>query len=158
MRDGFGDAVWETTHLGGDRYSANMVCLPHGLYYGDLGIADGLTAAARYLRGEVWLERFRGRAGVAREAQAAEHFLRSHTGIGTVDAITIMSVRDACVVPAGDTGLVGHVGSVSEVVAELGGELYLIRVATVPACECRPGCTAADAYGYELRELTSLPV
>jgi hypothetical protein len=26
--------VWETTHVGGHRYAANLVILPHGLYYG----------------------------------------------------------------------------------------------------------------------------
>src|SRR5581483_10707244 len=25
--------AWQTTHLGGDRFAANMVCLPHGIYY-----------------------------------------------------------------------------------------------------------------------------
>ena len=138
LRDGFGDAVWETTHLGGDRYAANLVCLPHGLYYGDLALVDGFVAAERYLRGEVWLKHYRGRAGLAQSAQAAEHFLRARTGISSVDSLTIKSVSDA---------------QVSEVVADLAGERYLIRVERVQSDPCGPEC-AANADTYVLRDLT----
>jgi hypothetical protein len=31
--------VWETTHVGGHRFAANLVILPHGLYYGPVGVA-----------------------------------------------------------------------------------------------------------------------
>jgi hypothetical protein len=140
LHDGFGDAVWETTHLGGDHYSANMVCLPDGLYYGDLALADGLAAAGRYLRGEVWLERYRGRAGLAQPAQAAEHFLRARTGILAVGAVTIESVSDA---------------AIAEVVAGLGAERYQMRVERVRIDPCGPECTA-NASTYVLRDLTRL--
>jgi len=146
MHDGFGDAVWETTHLGGDSYSANMVCLPHGLYYGDLAVADGLVAAGRYLRGEVWLKRYRGRAGLTRPAQAAEHFLRARTGISSVDAVTIESVAEA---PAAEAG------EAAEAVAVAGGERYLIRVERVPLDPCGPECTA-NASTYVLKDLVHL--
>jgi hypothetical protein len=141
MREGFGDLVWETTHVGGDRYSANLVCLPHGLYYGDLAVVDGLVAAGRYLRGEVWLKHYRGRAGLTRSAQAAEHFLRARTGAASVDGITIESVRP---------------GPVSDVVASLGTEHYLVRVEQVPSEPCGPGCTeSADIY--VLKDCTPIP-
>ncbi|MFB4309000.1 sucrase ferredoxin [Actinomadura sp. GTD37] len=84
--------VWETTHVGGDRFAANMVCLPHGLYYGDLGETEALTAADAYLRGEVVLDRLRGRAGLPEPAQAAEHFVRAHTGLLGVDEVSVESV------------------------------------------------------------------
>jgi hypothetical protein len=141
MQDGFGDAVWETTHLGGDRYSANMVCLPHGLYYGDLAIADGLIAAGRYARGEVWLRRFRGRGGLAQPAQAAEHFLRAEFGIASVDAVSIESVRDA---------------PVTEVVVRVSDDRYLVRVERVPLHHaCGPECTEKSST-YVLTDLTRL--
>ncbi|MDL4774752.1 MULTISPECIES: sucrase ferredoxin [Thermomonosporaceae] len=92
LAERFGDLVWETTHVGGDRYAANMVCLPHGIYYGDLGLAAALDAAGGYLRGEVALAHLRGRAGVPEPAQAAEHFVRAHTGLLGVDAVTARSV------------------------------------------------------------------
>lgn len=88
----FGPMVWETTHVGGDRYAANLVCLPHGLYYGDLGPAEAEAAVRAYLRGEVTLDRLRGRAGLPEPAQAAEHFVRAHSGVLAVDAVTVESV------------------------------------------------------------------
>jgi hypothetical protein len=84
--------IWETTHVGGDRFAANLVCLPHGFLYGDLGEAEANAAADAYLRGEVFLPRLRGRAGTPETAQAAEHFARAHTGRLGVDDATVVSV------------------------------------------------------------------
>jgi Sucrase/ferredoxin-like len=88
----FGDLVWETTHLGGDRYAANLACLPHGFCYGNLATAEAIHAVESYLRGEVALERLRGRAGLPEPAQAAEHHLRERTGLLGVDAVSVESV------------------------------------------------------------------
>lgn len=88
----FGRMVWETTHVGGDRFAANLVCLPHALSYGDLGEVEAVRAAHAYLRGEVVLDRLRGRAGTPEPAQAAEHFVRAHTGRLGVDDVTALSV------------------------------------------------------------------
>ncbi|ADG88950.1 MAG: sucrase ferredoxin [Thermobispora bispora] len=83
--------VWETTHVGGDRYAANLVCLPHGLYYGSMSQAAAIAAAHAYRRGEVVLDRFRGRAGIPEPLQAAEHFTRVHTGELSVDGVAVES-------------------------------------------------------------------
>lgn len=89
----FSDAVWETTHVGGDRYAANLICLPHGFYYGSLGITEALAAVEAYARGEVTLERLRGRAGMPEPAQAAEHSVREHAGALGVDAVKVESLK-----------------------------------------------------------------
>ncbi|NVI86755.1 sucrase ferredoxin [Actinomadura sp. BRA 177] len=88
----FDPLVWETTHVGGDRFAANLVCLPHGFSYGDLGETEAVRAVDAYLRGEVVLDRLRGRAGIPEPAQAAEHFARAHTGVLGVDEVTVESV------------------------------------------------------------------
>ncbi|MEV4259153.1 sucrase ferredoxin, partial [Spirillospora sp. NPDC049652] len=85
----FGDLVWETTHVGGDRYAANLVCLPHAVYYGNLGPAEAEHAAAAYLKGAVVLDRLRGRAGLPEAAQAAEHAVRARTGVLDVAGVTV---------------------------------------------------------------------
>ncbi|YCK36194.1 sucrase ferredoxin [Actinomadura sp. ATCC 39365] len=54
------DRVWETSHVGGDRYAANLVCLPHGIFYGSMSQAAALAAANAYRSGEVILDRLRG--------------------------------------------------------------------------------------------------
>ncbi|MDX6739507.1 sucrase ferredoxin [Actinocorallia sp. A-T 12471] len=89
---GYGDLVWETSHVGGDRYAANLVCLPHGIYYGALDGEAARDAVEAYLRGEVVLERLRGRAGIPEPAQAAEHFVRAHTGLLGLDQVRVISV------------------------------------------------------------------
>ena len=61
--------VWESTHVGGHRYAANLVILPHGLYYGPVDAAGGAAAIEAYRRGQVAPGRYRGRAGQPRDAQ-----------------------------------------------------------------------------------------
>jgi hypothetical protein len=68
-----GYPVWETTHVGGHRFAANLVILPHGLYYGPVG-ADGASAAIdAYRQGTVLGSRYRGRAGLPMAEQVTEY-------------------------------------------------------------------------------------
>ncbi|WP_242454026.1 sucrase ferredoxin [Bailinhaonella thermotolerans] len=83
--------VWETTHVGGDRYAANLVCLPHGLYYGSMSQAAAIAAVEAYRRGEVILDRLRGRSGIPEPLQAAEHFVRAHTGELALGGVAVES-------------------------------------------------------------------
>ena len=133
----FGDAVWETTHLGGDRYAANLACLPHGLYYGAMDDKRATAAVEAYARGEVALERFRGRAGLSEPAQAAEHFVREHTGVTAVDGVRVESA-------AGDTAIV-----------RCGGDLYRVRVERRAEPPCGPDCSDGRAT-YVKRDLALL--
>ncbi|MEV7006317.1 sucrase ferredoxin [Streptosporangium sp. NPDC051022] len=87
------DRVWETSHVGGDRYAANLVCLPHGLYYGSMSQAAAIAAADAYRSGEIILDRYRGRAGIPEPLQAAEHFVRAHTGELSVGGVAVESSR-----------------------------------------------------------------
>ncbi len=64
--------VWETTHVGGHRFAANLVLLPHGLYYGPVAGTSATAAIDAYQRGEVVLDRYRGRAGQPQDVQQAE--------------------------------------------------------------------------------------
>jgi hypothetical protein len=96
----FGDLVWETTHVGGDRFAANLIYLPYGLCYGNLGYADAVAAVEAGRRGEVVLERYRGRAGLSEPAQAAEHFVRAHTGMHAVSDVVVQSVTGSPVATA----------------------------------------------------------
>jgi hypothetical protein len=98
--------VWETTHLGGDRFAANVVCFPDGLYFGRLDPMSGPAVAAAYARGELVLEHYRGRSGVAEALQVAEHHVRSHTGAlgltaAAVESWTVDGAQTAVVVRTG---------------------------------------------------------
>ena len=65
--------VFQTTHVGGHRFAANLVILPHGLYYGPVGVPEATAAIGAYERGEVRPGRYRGRAGQPGPTQEAEH-------------------------------------------------------------------------------------
>jgi hypothetical protein len=72
--------VFQTTHVGGHRFAANLVILPHGLYYGPVGLDGAVAAIGAYERGAVTAGRYRGRAGQPRSTQEAEHELLARTG------------------------------------------------------------------------------
>lgn len=136
LHERFGD-VWETTHVGGDRYAANLVCLPHGLYYGDLDEERAMAAAEEYRQGRVVLEGYRGRAGLAEPTQAAEHFVRARSGILDVEAVAVeYMLGDIAVVRAGQAR-------------------YRVRVEQRPMGACGPGC-GEDIRTYIERDLTLL--
>jgi hypothetical protein len=65
--------VWETTHVGGHRFAANLVILPHGLYYGPVGVTQATAAIDAYAGGTVSPLRYRGRAGQPKAEQQAEY-------------------------------------------------------------------------------------
>jgi hypothetical protein len=65
--------VWETTHVGGHRFAANLVLLPHGLYYGPVDEVAAAAAIDAYRRGEIAPGRYRGRAGQPQDEQRAQY-------------------------------------------------------------------------------------
>jgi hypothetical protein len=79
--------VWETNHLGGHRFAANLVIPPSPLYHGQI-TPDGIVEVAHGLLADrLPLSTLRGRAGVPAAAQAAEYFVRRDaglTGVGDV--------------------------------------------------------------------------
>lgn len=64
-------SVWECSHLGGDRFAANVLVAPLGVLYGRVpgSAAEDLAAAAD--RGELLLPWLRGQVGMLPVAQAA---------------------------------------------------------------------------------------
>jgi hypothetical protein len=89
-----GQSVWQCSHLAGHRFAATCVILPQGLVYGRLRPEDAAPLVTGHERGEIMLEHYRGNAGYAEPAQAAEYYLRAQTGnraIGTVRLIEIQS-------------------------------------------------------------------
>jgi hypothetical protein len=77
-------SVWESSHLGGDRFAANVVVLPHGFSYGQVP-GNGAELVAAHSRGQVALPWLRGRAGLPLPVQAAQHAARAELGLLGVD-------------------------------------------------------------------------
>ena len=84
--------VWECSHLGGDRFAANVVVLPHGFYYGQVP-GDGGELVRAHERGQVALPWLRGRAGVPPPGQAAQHSARGALGLLGLDDLPVTSVE-----------------------------------------------------------------
>ena len=81
-----GNAVWQTTHLGGHRFAANLATFPDGTYYGRIRPADATAFVRARQRGELYLEQLRGRTCYDKVEQAADYFLRQQTGELALDA------------------------------------------------------------------------
>lgn len=75
------EETWEVSHIGGDRFAANLVVLPHGLYYGRLDPVAAIAVAGSHLSGELDLDHLRGRASQPMPVQAAEIHLRRELGV-----------------------------------------------------------------------------
>ncbi len=76
-----GEDVWQTSHVGGHRFAANVVTLPHGVFYGSLAGEDARTIVDAQRAGAVYLPRFRGRSCYEEPVQAAATFLHQRTGL-----------------------------------------------------------------------------
>jgi len=85
------DLVWETSHVGGDRFAANLVTVPDGSYHGGLDASLVNEVAAVVLRGEIHLPSYRGRAGRPAPAQAADWYARQRTGHAALDAVAVLA-------------------------------------------------------------------
>jgi hypothetical protein len=88
------ERVWQSTHVGGDRFAGNVVVLPHGLYYGRVGPDDADALVAEHDAGRIDLERYRGRSAYSFPVQAAEQALRESEGLtGIGDLALVGSAR-----------------------------------------------------------------
>ncbi len=85
-----GANAWECSHIGGDRFAANLVCFPHGLYYGRVGADDVASLMEDYSNGTLSLDHYRGRCCHPFPVQAAEYFARREASMTNIDAVSLM--------------------------------------------------------------------
>lgn len=89
-----GFTTWQCTHLGGHRFAANFLCLPHGIYYGRVRESNVATLISEYHNQRIHLENYRGRSCYSNEIQAAEYFLRMQTGIKEISAFRLKETKN----------------------------------------------------------------
>jgi hypothetical protein len=80
-------AVWECSHVGGDRFAANVLAMPYGLYYGRVRPEDAEDLVAAHDRGEVLPHLLRGQSTTVPAAQAAIAHARSVLGERRLEAL-----------------------------------------------------------------------
>jgi hypothetical protein len=125
-------AVWEATHVGGDRFAGNLVCFPHGLYFGRVGPGDARAVARAYAGGTIDLAFYRGRSAYSPEVQAAEYFLRR--------AERLLGVDDLDLVDHGSEGNVHAIGF------RAGGTRFAVEVEVRQAHERPLTCKAIHPH------------
>ena len=91
--EAYGDLTWESTHVGGDRFAANLVAFPHGLYFGGVLPEHGPQLVGEYTRGRILLDRYRGRSSHPRHVQTAEVALRVELGADGLDDVRLETHR-----------------------------------------------------------------
>jgi hypothetical protein len=82
--------VWQSTHVGGDRFAGNLVCLPEGLYFGRVERDDVWPLLDDYLAGRIFLDRYRGRSCYAFAVQAGERAVREQRGLTGISDLTLV--------------------------------------------------------------------
>lgn len=80
--------TWECSHVGGDRFAANLLAMPHGLYYGQVDERSVAEVVQAHERGQVVPRLLRGRARwlpAAQAAQAHAHDVYGDRAIGAFE-------------------------------------------------------------------------
>ena len=108
--------VWECSHVGGDRFAANVVCLPDGVYYGRVEPHGAARLLAEHRAGLLDLGHYRGRSCYPPLVQAAEAFARGHLRERRVDGVVVLSTEP------------GPEGTVAVVVEQRGGDALEVIV------------------------------
>jgi hypothetical protein len=114
LSDSHPEETWEISHVGGDRFAANVLVLPDGLYYGRVSAADAPRLGARHRDGHLVLDLLRGRSGLPFVVQVAEVAARREAGETRINAVRVVSLA----------------GSADEtsVALDVGGTPYDVRV------------------------------
>jgi hypothetical protein len=104
------EGTWETTHLGGHRFSGTLLALPSGIGLGRLDAGSAVDACTALDAGRLPIGPSRGRAGVPGAAQVAELHLRAELGLTGLDDVALASCDG------------------EEVTLDVRGERYVVRV------------------------------
>lgn len=89
------ELVWECTHVGGDRFAANVMIVPDGVYYGRLDADSAVEVVADHLAGRIRAEHLRGYTDlVPVEQTAVAAVLQSRGPAGRDDYAVVSRTRE----------------------------------------------------------------
>jgi hypothetical protein len=115
------EAVWQTTHIGGDRFAGNLLCLSRGVYYGRVEREDAGRVLDAHLEDTIELAHYRGRSCYSFAAQAVERDIRERTGLLRLDDLRLVSEQGSQIAFSDRDGNVHE----REVTLELGPSDFL---------------------------------
>lgn len=133
------DLTWEVSHIGGDRFAANVLALPAGVYFGRVEPEHASALAAATRDGRILIELARGRSDLPMAGQFAELHLRRDLGLDRID----------------DVELVGRQGAAW--VFHASGEMHSVEVSLVETEPHRLTCRAARSSPGQLFHARSVP-
>jgi hypothetical protein len=143
------EQVWESSHVGGDRFAANLVVLPDGVYYGQLDAVSAVDVVEAHLAGRVDAGHLRGFTVHPPAAQAAMTEAHRRWGPAGPRAFTPASLT-----AVGDRSwrveLTGATGLPSRVVATVARSL---RPPARLTCRATHEAIAAELTVTDLRAL-----
>lgn len=84
-------SAWQCSHVGGDRFAANVVCFPDGIFYGHMTEENAKLIVKEYYDRRIVLPNFRGRACYPFPVQAAEFFARRETGFHGISDLKFLT-------------------------------------------------------------------
>lgn len=120
------DWVWQVSHIGGDRFAGNLVCLPEGIYYGRVDRETAGSVIDEHLARQILMARYRGRSIYTVAVQAAERAVRERTGLVGIDDLVLRRVE------RGDRS--------TRVAFEARGEVHQVQVESEPGDLTRLTC------------------
>ena len=85
--------TWESSHLGGDRFAANLMIMPEAHSYGRVTPELGVDVVADHLAGLLTLANYRGHCTMPWPEQAAEYALRERLGLRELGAVRVQRLR-----------------------------------------------------------------
>ena len=92
-----GDAVWQTTHLGGHRFAPTLLTLPDGVSYGRFTREDVPHLINSLTNSELFLDKLRGRCCYTAVTQFADFHLReatNQTKVGSFQHLSTQTLDD----------------------------------------------------------------
>ena len=140
--------VWEVSHVGGDRFAANVVCLPDGVYYGRVVPDDAARLLADHRAGTIDLDRYRGRSCLPPLVQAADLYARRHLDERSLDGLILVSTEP------------GEDDTVAVVLQQRGGDTVEVVVRRERAAEAvQLTCHVPEPsrpWGYRLEDVRAI--
>lgn len=116
----WGENLWQTSHIGGHRFAANVLHFPHGIAYGRVRAEDAPSLSGAIRGGNIYPDRLRGRVRYRGGEQAAETFLRQAEGEWAIGAFRLVDSQS------------GQDGNLSVTFADLDGQSYRIDLRIDP--------------------------
>ena len=86
--------AWQSTHMGGHRFAANLLWLPDGVLYGRVDALGAAEILAAQRRGQVYLPNLRGRTAYPEAAQAADFYLHQRSSENALDAYQLREIEE----------------------------------------------------------------